>query len=82
MFFLTMVTSTGTVSSRPLLAAWAALRVWQVEEGRWFRVICMDQDHNVLTKEQLREHAAQPAVVESPALERHRWSPQEDRKAA
>ena len=37
---------------------------------------------NVLTKEQLRDLAAQPAVVESPALERHRWSPQEDRKAA
>jgi hypothetical protein len=82
MFFLTMVTSTGTVSSRSLLAAWLALRVWQVEETRWFRVICMDQHHNVLTKERLRELEAQTTVVESPALERHCWRPQEDRKAA
>ena len=82
MFFLTMVTSTGRVSPRPPLAAWAAFRMWQVEEARRLRVICMDQDHNVLTKEQLREIAAQTAVVESLALEHHRWSPQEDREAA
>jgi hypothetical protein len=49
---------------------------------RAFQVICMDQNHNVLTKEQLRELAARSAVVESPALERHRWSPQDERKAA
>jgi hypothetical protein len=42
----------------------------------------MDQDHNVLTREQLRELAAQTAVVESPALERDHWSSQDERKAA
>lgn len=82
MFFLTMVTSTGRVSPRPPLSAWAALRTWQAEEARWSRVVCMDQDHNVLTKEQLRELTAQTAAVESPALERDRWSPRKERKAA
>ncbi len=81
MFFLTMITSTGRVSPRPPLSAWVALRSWQVEEIRWFRVICMDQDHNVLTKEQLRELAAQTAVMESSALERDQ-SPEKERRAA
>ena len=73
MFFLTMATSTGTVSSRPPLSARDALRVWQAEEAQWFRVICMDRHHNVLTKEQLRELAVQTAVV---------GSRQDERKAA
>ena len=82
MFFLTMVTSTGRVSPRPPLPAWVALRVWQAEEARWCRVICMDQDHNVLTKEQLCDIAVQMAVVKRPALDRHHWSPQGEREAA
>ncbi len=82
MFFLTMITSTGRVSPRPPLSARVALRTWQAEEARWSRVVCMDQDHNVLTREQLRELAAQTAVVESPALERDHWSSQDERKAA
>ncbi len=64
MFFLTMLTSTGAVSPRPALSAADALRTWQAEEARWFRVICLDQHHNVLTKGQLRERAAQ---VQAPA---------------
>ena len=63
MFFLTMVTSTGTVSPQPPLSAWDALRVWQANGTRGVRVICMDQHHNVLTQEQLRGLAAQTTAV-------------------
>ena len=59
MFYLTVATSSATVSSRPPLSAPDALRTWQAEEARGLRVICLDQDHNLVTKRQLRELAAQ-----------------------
>lgn len=54
MFYLTMATSTGVVSPQPPLSAPDALRTWEAEEPRWFRVICLDQDHNLVAKGELR----------------------------
>lgn len=54
MFHLTMATSRAVVSLRPPMSARDALRTWEAEEALWFRVICLDRDHNLVTKGELR----------------------------